>query len=277
MKQIFAMISALAICVIVPHDANAQILDRIFGQKNERSRPGQTYQSGGDKPTSQQAPYAAPGRMTQVDNRNQSQTVNSVAANRQSSRRILPAGTPVIMEFSDLQCPDSARYNNGLKQTVIQRYVANGGAVYQWHDFPLPNHAQAPEAAVAARCAGQSANRMRQMIMANQGRMSAEAYTRYARQLGVDSSEFNACIQNGNSMQQVMNDKALGQSMGVRGTPTLVLGTADGQGHVKPVKLVKAYDPPEQVLSEIDSFLAGVAPPQQPAHSQNAQPRQIQQ
>lgn len=117
------------------------------------------------------------------------------------------------------------------------------------------------EAAAAARCAGASANSVRQQIMANQGQMSTNVYASYARKAGVNPSSFSTCMRSGTSMQKVQADKALGQSMGVRGTPTLVLGTQDASGNVRPVKLVKGYDPPQQVLAEIDNFIASSSAP----------------
>jgi len=181
---------------------------------------------------------------------------------RPKSAAVAPAGTAVIMEFSDLQCPDSARYNMGLKNTVLQRYVNSGQASYQWHDFPLPMHDHAIEAACAARCAGAAADTVRHQIMANQADMTPGAYARYAREAGVDGAGFANCARNGKSRTAVMADQALGQKLGVRGTPTLVLGISDGQGNVKPAKIVKAYDPPQQVLAAIDQFLAAHPAPQ---------------
>ncbi len=224
------------------------------------SRPGQTYHTGAS--ANQQTPTANPSQAapaTSTDAQNAAPTSPASADNTlspSSDQSAIPAGTLVIMEFSDLQCPDSARYNTDLKKTIMQRYVNNGKAVYQWHDFPLSVHPQAPEAAAAARCAGSSTDSMRQQIMANQGQMSDTIYAQYARQLGVDPAQFSACMRSDATKSEVMKDQALGQSMGVRGTPTLVLGTADGRGQIKPVKVVKAYDPPQQVMAEIDTFIA---------------------
>lgn len=245
----------------------------IAQNKVEGSRPGQTYRTGesGVQPEQpqqfapdpqQQAPphYPAgyqvpPSMQPALPVQGQSPSASAALSAATTNQRAVPAGTPVIMEFSDLQCPDSARYNSNLKQRVMQQFVGNGKAEYEWHDFPLPSHSQATEAAAAARCAGASADRMRQQIMNNQGQMSSTVYAQYARQLGVQPEKFEACMRSGYSAQQVQHDKAMGQSMGVTGTPTLVLGIADGNGRVQPAKLLKAYDPPDQVLAEIDSFL----------------------
>lgn len=227
-----------------------------FGQA-QGSRPGETYRTGQAAPqNSSQAPYQT-GAAAATD---------PAPARPATSRQSHAAGTPVIMEFSDLQCPDSARYNRDLKQQVLQRYVSSGRAAYEWHDFPLPVHPQAPEAAAAARCAGSAADQMRQQIMANQGQMNASTYAGYARQMGIHGRSFSSCMEKGASAAAVQRDRQLGQSLGVRGTPTLVLGIADGKGNVRPAKVVKAYNPPQQVLGEIDAFLASAGAPRQQAH-----------
>lgn len=240
--------------------------------KVEGSRPGQTYRigesEGQQQPVQQPVPqqfspqqpvpqqygpgYGAPLQSQAPLPAQSQQTADPGTA----IRGVLPAGAPVIVEFSDLQCPDSARYNSRLKADIMKRFVGDGKADYQWRDFPLPSHANAPEAAVAARCAGGSADRMRQLIMQNQGQMSSNVYAQYARQLGVAPETFSACVRSERTMQQVQQDRALGESFGVSATPTLVLGTSDGRGGIQPVKLVKAYNPPEQVLAEVDSFIS---------------------
>jgi protein-disulfide isomerase len=251
----------------------------------EGSRPGETYRIGEaapaqEQPVQQYAPqqqvpsqyptgYQAPGQAgTPLPVQGQSPAAAAVSSAATSNQRAVPAGTPLIMEFSDLQCPDSARFNETLKGNIMQRFVGNGKAEYQWHDFPLPSHEQADEAAAAARCAGASADQMRKLIMGNQGQMTPNMFAQYARQLGVDPQKFDACMRSGATAQQVQQDKALGQSMGVRGTPTLVLGMADGRGGVQPVKVVKAYDPPEQVIGEIDSFMQQAASAPAPRSAQ---------
>ncbi len=237
----------------------------------EGSRPGETYRVGESAPSQDsQAPQAQPVQPQAQPGQPQYQQIpqyqmNPNADPQQMQRNVeaksragRSAGMPVIMEFSDLQCPDSARYNSGLKNQVMQRFVSSGRASYEWHDFPLPSHAQAQEAAAAARCAGQASDRVRQQIMANQGEMSANVFAGYARQAGADPDEFASCVRSGSSMREVMNDKALGESLGVRGTPTLVVGVRGANGRINPVKVVKAYNPPQQVLAEIDTAMASV-------------------
>lgn len=212
----------------------------------EGSRPGQTF-TAAHAPGAPAASAPAPA-----------QTSADAAASQPFHPTRAPgaASRLVIMEFSDLQCPDSARYNMSLKKTILQRYVATGQTDYQWHDFPLPSHAQAISAAAAARCGGPAADHIRHQIMSNQGSLSPAAFAHYAAQAGISKASFDDCMRSGASRQQVLQDKALGESYGVRNTTTLVLAVRDKNGALRPVQLIKAYDPPQQVLAAIDAFIA---------------------
>src|SRR5262245_55619595 len=63
-----------------------------------------------------------------------------------------PSAPVTIVEFSDYQCPFCARVNPTLDR-IRKTYGDQVKIVFK--DFPLPNHAQAPKAAEAARCAGE--------------------------------------------------------------------------------------------------------------------------
>lgn len=214
----------------------------------EGSRPGQTFTA----PHSHAAPAAPPAA--------QPATAENPAPQRPAAPTAGTVSPLVILEFSDLQCPDSARYNMSLKKTILQRYVAAGRVDYQWYDFPLPSHTQAVSAAAAARCGGPAADQIRYQIMSNQGNLSAAVFAQYATQAGISKAAFDDCMRSGATRQQVLQDKALGDSYGVRGTTTLVLGVREPKGTIRPVQLVKAYDPPQQVLSAIDAFIAENTP-----------------
>lgn len=265
MIKLHSMITtSLALLLILSASATSHAQGLI--SKTEGSRPGQTYVEGQTAPApdaaaQQGAPAVYPARQPAspvLPNVPQRPTL----AKPDSSPNV---GTPVILEFSDLQCPDSARFSTGLKKTIIQRCVATDRAEYQWHDFPLPVHDKAIEAAAAARCAGAAADTVRQKIMANQAQMNPTRYAQYAQEAGVNPIEFANCTRSNRHRDDVLRDKALGQSFGVKGTPTLVLGIMRKNGQIRPMKVIKAYDPPQQVLAEIDQWLAGIKPQQEKA------------
>lgn len=227
---------AVLVSVVVPMDAHAQ---GWLGRVLERSRPGQTFhtQPAGAAPRQQAPP--APAQYAHQP----AQPYNAAPA---------AAPKPVILEFSDLHCPDSARFATGLKHTVLQQFVQTGRADFLWKDFPLPKHPQAADAAAAALCAGPATQQVREQIMANIADKSPATYAAYARNAGAPMDQYNACLQQGLTRQQVARDVELGRSMGVTGTPFLVLATTGANGQYVPHRVIKAYNPPEQVLAELD-------------------------
>ncbi len=185
------------------------------------------------------------------------QVERPAAANQNSpSNRAQPAnptaesGKLVIMEFSDLECPDSARYSSGLKSEIINRFVQSGAASYEFHDFPLDAHPNARQAAATARCAGDKVSAVRAAILQGGGNVQAALQS-----AGVNNAQVQQCIQSGSTLRQVDADRALGQSLGVRGTPTLVLGYKQADGTVKAVKSLRPDKNPQTIVSEISQLI----------------------
>src|SRR5260370_41331028 len=60
------------------------------------------------------------------------------------------AQSPVhVIVYEDLQCPDSAAFRTMLDERLLPRY--SSAVQFEYRDFPLPKHAWARQAAVAAR------------------------------------------------------------------------------------------------------------------------------
>ena len=131
-----------------------------------------------------------------------------------------------IFEYSDYQCPFCQR---AFQQTYpeIQKLVKEGKVRLIFKDYPLPFHEQADEAAVAASCAGQQDKywEMHDKLYETQTTWSGntDPYTvfkGYAKDLGLDESDFSSCIADPKVAQEVQGDLAEGSANGVSGTPT---------------------------------------------------------
>lgn len=57
----------------------------------------------------------------------------------------------------------------------------------------------------------------------NRGAFSHDNLKRFAAELGLDTDAFNECLDSGKYTSLVRNETGLGQSMGVRSTPTFLL------------------------------------------------------
>jgi protein-disulfide isomerase len=131
------------------------------------------------------------------------------------------AAAPVtIVEFSDFQCPYCARVTPTLAHV---REVYGDKVKIVFKDYPLPNHAQAPKAAEAARCASEQQKfwEMHDAMFANQRALEVPGLKQTARAIGLDGAKFDQCLDSGKWAGVIGEGSALGDKMGVNSTPTL--------------------------------------------------------
>ncbi len=133
-----------------------------------------------------------------------------------------------IVEFSEYQCPYCGKY---VDETYFQIFNDYGDQIrYFFHDCPLPFHPHAQRLAEVARCAGDQDKywAMHDLLFEKRDEWSEKEeittnINGYAKQLGLDIEEFNACLDSGKYTQAVEDDMALGQAVGVQGTPTFFI------------------------------------------------------
>jgi protein-disulfide isomerase len=134
-----------------------------------------------------------------------------------------------IFEFSDYQCPFCKR---AFEQTFpeLQKLAKEGNIRYCVKDYPLPFHAQAPTAAIAANCAGQQNKywEMHDKLFQTQDSWFGNAdasniFKEYAVELSLDEKKFGACAADPKIAQEVQDDIAEGSAAGVSGTPSFYI------------------------------------------------------
>lgn len=135
----------------------------------------------------------------------------------------------VIYEFADFQCPGCAQFALAATPVIKERYVEPGHARYVYYDFPLTNiHPNAFLAARAGRCANEQERfweyhdilfmRQTQWAMLDD---PIEPFAGYAAEIGIDEDMFEACLRSDRYAREVSANMALGEYLGVPGTPTL--------------------------------------------------------
>jgi len=138
-------------------------------------------------------------------------------------------GAPItIVEFSEYQCPFCKRYVDETYGKLWQEY--GDQLRYVFHDYPLNFHSHAQKLAEVARCAGDQGQywEMHDLLFkkreewVNKRDISANI-TSYVKQLGLNQADFDRCLSSGKFTQTVKDDFALGQSLGVNGTPTFFI------------------------------------------------------
>lgn len=140
-----------------------------------------------------------------------------------------PNAKVTIVEFSDFECPFcESFYSNSYKQ-LVQKYVDSGKAKIAFKDFPLSFHPMAQSAAEASRCAAEQGKfwEMHDKLFENQQTLSKDNYKKWAAELGLNSQQFNSCVDTEKYKQAVTDDLNEGIALGVQGTPSFVInGTA---------------------------------------------------
>lgn len=124
-----------------------------------------------------------------------------------------------IIEFSDFQCPYCRRVQPALKK-LMKEYEGRVKLVFR--DFPLRRiHPQAQKAAEAAQCAADQ-NKFwpyHDKLFATSS-LFPHDLKNYAKELGLDTKQFDACLDSNKHAQEVEKDLKDGEKAGVSATPS---------------------------------------------------------
>jgi protein-disulfide isomerase len=134
-----------------------------------------------------------------------------------------PEGARVtIALFSDFQCPFCSR----IEPTLARMEQTWPGQVrVVWKHQPLPFHAQAKPASLAAEAAREQGKfwPMHEKLFSNQQALGPAQYEAYAKELGLDLDRFKKSMESGAAAKRIEEDQALAAQVGAQGTPTLFL------------------------------------------------------
>jgi protein-disulfide isomerase len=165
-----------------------------------------------------------------------------------------------VVEFVDYQCPYCQRNFQDTLPRILKEYVETGKVRYVALDFPLVTiHANALNAAVAARCSGEQGKywEMHDTLFSNQNALDAERLPVYAKQLGLDGATFQTCLNNVATADRVRADMDTGQRIGITGTPAVLLGLSDPNDPslVNTTRKIVGAQPYTAFKAAIDSLL----------------------
>jgi protein-disulfide isomerase len=163
-----------------------------------------------------------------------------------------------IIELSDFQCPFCKKFHDDTLPRIKSAYVDTGKARYLFHNFPLEGmHPQARKAATAAICAwkqdafwpAQSA------LFASQAQLGRNPYREIAHSIGINVSDFEACVASDETQKRLDQELALAQTSGVRGTPHFVVGRIKGN-EITELAALSGAQPYEAFAAALDRLAA---------------------
>ena len=127
-----------------------------------------------------------------------------------------------IVEFSDFQGPAYGAVYPIIKQ-IATDYDDKIKIVYR--DFPLSQHYFAFKAAEAGECADEQGKfwQMHDKMFENQDNLGIDSLKGYAAGIGVDTPQFNSCLDSGKYASEVSGDLADGAVAGVNSTPSFFI------------------------------------------------------
>lgn len=127
-----------------------------------------------------------------------------------------------IVEFTDFQCPACAAMHPVLEE-VLKSYGDKVRFVVR--DFPLNQHENARKAAEAADAANEQGKFFEYIaiLFKNQKALDVASLKKYASDLGLNRTKFDAALDRGVYAAEVQHDVQDGEMYGVGSTPTIFI------------------------------------------------------
>lgn len=139
-----------------------------------------------------------------------------------------------IIEFGDFQCPKCYQWFLNEKPTIKSNYIETGKVKLYFMDFTFLGP-DSESAAQASYCADDQGKYwvFHETLYNNQkgvqdGWANMDSLKQFAANLGLDTNEFNTCLDSAKYARQVLHNRDVGSSHGVEGTPTFFIVGPDG-------------------------------------------------
>lgn len=134
-----------------------------------------------------------------------------------------------VVEFADFQCPFCEQWFKTVEPSLISDYVKTGKVAFYWRDYAFLGQ-ESNDAANAARCANAQGKfwDYHDYLYNHQGQENSGAFSKanleqFAADMGLNTAQFNSCMDNNTYAKDVQADMADGQKAGVNGTPTVFI------------------------------------------------------
>lgn len=128
-----------------------------------------------------------------------------------------------VWDFSDFHCPHCREFAFGPEQQLIQEYVKTGKVKFTFRHFIVVDSYLPANASECANEQGQfwAYHNYLYKKQETDAPFSKEELKQYARDLGLNTKAFDACVDSGKYMNVVLKETDEGRGLGVMGTPTI--------------------------------------------------------
>jgi len=142
----------------------------------------------------------------------------------QAGQSVGDPNAPVkVVEFSNFGCSHCRTFALENEEQFVKEYVETGKVYFTYKVFQFSED-ETFKAAEAAYCAGDQDRffEMQKLLFQNSafaGAYADSSISSYAKQLGLNMTEFNQCMENDTQLANIRADTANAQALGVTGTP----------------------------------------------------------
>lgn len=139
-----------------------------------------------------------------------------------------------VVDFSDFQCPNCARYVKSTEPEIKSEYIDTGNVAYVFKHFPWRG-TDSLSAALASECANEQGKfwEYHNTLFQNQqgvdsGWASKEKLKEFASEIGLDGPQFDSCLDSEKYKSNIDRDLALAEELDLDTTPSFLILNSDG-------------------------------------------------
>lgn len=168
-----------------------------------------------------------------------------------------------IDEYADFQCPFCRLFFEQTEKLLMDNYIANGTAYFEFHSFGEFIGPESVSAAQAAYCAGDQDKfwQMHATIFTNQtgeniGSFSDRRLEAFAQAINLNMDEWSACYTSGKYSDLIEQDGVNAVAAGAKSTPTFFLTyQVNGETKTRIIEGARGFD---VFQTEIEAALAEI-------------------
>ena len=161
-----------------------------------------------------------------------------------------------LLEYSDFQCPFCKRVQGTLDKL---RKLYSKEVQFGYRHFPLEFHKEAKYMAESVECARDQGRfwELQKIFYDNKDPVSRTNLHQFAKKAGVKNMRrFQTCLKERKYKDRVSNDLREGMNLGIRGTPTFILGTYDPETHTVHGELMSGAVSLDKFKASIEKYLS---------------------